>query len=208
MNAFEAAEKNGRAADLQKELEALFISQNQSPSTDVTSIPATFLRVTVARENWRAAQNPASTKWPPHTQLIEMATAHWISRIVYVAAKLGLADHLAGGPKSADELAGPTGTHAPSLYRLMRTLAHLGLLSEDAGQRFALTPLGEALKKNAPGSARATILTLASDWCANGFGELLYSVQTGKAAWRNTWACQFSTGSDKTPNWRPCSARR
>src|SRR5881397_3039748 len=96
---------------------------------------------------------------PPHAQLIEMATAHWISRIVYVAAKLSLADHLAGAPKSAEELAGPTGTHAPSLYRFMRTLAHLGLLSEDAGQRFALTPLGEALKKNAPGAARASVLT-------------------------------------------------
>jgi len=48
MNAFEAAEKNGRAGDLQRELEALFNSQNRSPSKDTTSIPATFLRVTVA----------------------------------------------------------------------------------------------------------------------------------------------------------------
>ena len=48
MNAFEAAEKNGRAADLQKELEELFNSQNKSPNKDDTSIPATFLRVTVA----------------------------------------------------------------------------------------------------------------------------------------------------------------
>ena len=48
MNAFEAAEKNGRANDLQKELEVLFNSQNKSPSKDATSIPATFLRVTVA----------------------------------------------------------------------------------------------------------------------------------------------------------------
>jgi SAM-dependent methyltransferase len=48
MNAFEAAEKNGRAADLQKELEDLFNSQNKSPRQDATSIPATFLRVTVA----------------------------------------------------------------------------------------------------------------------------------------------------------------
>ena len=47
MNAFEAAEKNGRAGDLQKELEALFTSQNESASKDVTSIPATFLRITV-----------------------------------------------------------------------------------------------------------------------------------------------------------------
>ena len=48
MNAFEAAEKNGRAGDLQRELDALFISQNKSPSKDATSIPATFLRVAVA----------------------------------------------------------------------------------------------------------------------------------------------------------------
>jgi len=47
MNAFEAAEKNGRAGDLQKELEVLFNSQNKSPSKNATSIPATFLRVTV-----------------------------------------------------------------------------------------------------------------------------------------------------------------
>ncbi len=48
MNAFEAAEANGRTADLQNELEALFNSQNESPTDDATSIPATFLRVTVA----------------------------------------------------------------------------------------------------------------------------------------------------------------
>lgn len=48
MNAFEAAEKNGRAAELQRELEALFESQNQHPGKDATSIPATFLRVTVS----------------------------------------------------------------------------------------------------------------------------------------------------------------
>jgi len=49
MNAFDAAEKNGSAGDLQKELEVLFNSQNKSPSKDSTSISATFLRVTVAR---------------------------------------------------------------------------------------------------------------------------------------------------------------
>jgi len=48
MNAFEAAEKDGRAAELQNELEVLFQEQNSSPTKDATSIPATFLRVTVA----------------------------------------------------------------------------------------------------------------------------------------------------------------
>src|SRR3954451_246834 len=86
---------------------------------------------------------------PPHAQLVQMGMAHWVSHIVYVAAKLGLADHLAKGAMSAEQLAGPTGTHAPSLYRLMRTLASLGLFTEDAQHRFTPTPLGEALKTGA-----------------------------------------------------------
>jgi alkyl hydroperoxide reductase subunit AhpC/SAM-dependent methyltransferase len=178
MNAFEAAEKNGRAAELQKELEDLFTRHNQSQNHGTTSIPATFLRVTVAvgRDGRAVAEGK-----PPHAQLVEMATAHWGSRIIYVAAKLDLADHLSAGPKSAEELAGVTGAHAPSLYRLMRTLVHFGLLKEDDRHRFSLTPVGAALKKGAPGGARAAVLTLAHEWCANGFGELLYSIQTGKS---------------------------
>jgi hypothetical protein len=63
----------------------------------------------------------------------------------------------------------------------MRTLSHLGLLSEDASHRFALTPLGEALKSGAPGAARASVLTLASESWMRGFAQLPYSVQTGKS---------------------------
>jgi O-methyltransferase domain len=63
----------------------------------------------------------------------------------------------------------------------MRTLASLGVLTEDGQRRFALTPLGEALRSGAPGSARATVLTLASDWVWRGFEYMLYSVQTGRS---------------------------
>jgi hypothetical protein len=118
---------------------------------------------------------------PPHAQLIQMATAQWVSRILYVAAKLGLADLLAAGPKGAEELAGPTKTHAPSLYRILRALGLLGVLTEDDKRRFSLTALGEALRTGAPGAARATVLTLASPWMSQGFDHLLYSVETGKS---------------------------
>jgi O-methyltransferase domain/Dimerisation domain len=128
-----------------------------------------------------AETHPINTEaLPPHAQLVQMATAHWVSHVAYVAAKLGLADHLAKGPKTANELAGPTKTHAPSLYRLMRTLASLGILAEDSAHRFALTPLGDALKSGAPGAARAAILTLASPWITSGWERLFESVQTGK----------------------------
>jgi hypothetical protein len=114
-------------------------------------------------------------------QVIQMATACWMSRLVFVAAQLGIADHLASGPQTADAVAVTTKSHAPSLYRVMRTLASLGLLTEDAQYRFALTPLGETLKTGAPGSARSTVLTLAGDLIWRGYEELPYSVQTGKS---------------------------
>jgi hypothetical protein len=124
---------------------------------------------------------------PPHVQLIQMGMGYWVSRVVYAAAKLELADHLAAGPKSAAELAGPTGTHAPSLHRLMRTLAGFGILTESAGQRFGLTSLGEALKTGAPGSARATLVALAGQWGWRGWEEVLYSLQTGKSGFEKAF---------------------
>jgi O-methyltransferase domain/Dimerisation domain len=117
----------------------------------------------------------------PHLRLIQMGQAFVVSRTVYAAAKLGLVDQLASGPKSAAELAGPMQVHAPSLHRLMRTLASLGLLTEGTEQRFALTDLGAALKTGAPGSARPTVLAFGSSWSQSAWDNLVYSVQTGKA---------------------------
>jgi hypothetical protein len=119
---------------------------------------------------------------PPHIQLVQMGSAYWVSRVVYVAAKLGLTDHLSDRPQSANELAQITRTHAPSLHRLMRTLASLGILTESDSHQFALTPLGEALKADAPGSAQATILLHGSEWHGAAFEQIMYSVETGKTA--------------------------
>jgi len=116
-----------------------------------------------------------------------MAGASWISAVVYAAAKLAIADHLASGPKSAAELAGATQTHAPSLHRLMRTLAGLGILTEKDAQRFALTPLGEALKAGAPGSARSTLLAFLGPAFWRSWEEFPYSLQSGKTGFEKTW---------------------
>src|SRR5258708_31529537 len=126
-------------------------------------------------------QKPATSEvLPPHIQLIQMGRAHIVSRVVYAAAKLGLADQLAPEPKSAEELAGTMQVHAPSLHRLMRTLASLGVLTEQSEQRFALTDLGQALKTGAPGSARSTMLLVGSPLQQSGWGNFVYSVQTGQ----------------------------
>jgi O-methyltransferase domain/Dimerisation domain len=107
-----------------------------------------------------------------------MGIASWVSAVVYAAAKLGLADQLATEPKNAAELAGPMRMHAPSLHRLMRTLASLGILTERDAQRFALTPLGEALRTGAPGSARSTLIAFGGTFW-HGWEEILYSLETG-----------------------------
>jgi len=117
---------------------------------------------------------------PPHVQLIQMATGAWVARTVHAAAMFGLADQLIDGPKSAEELAGAVRAHAPSLHRLMRTLASLGILAEQKEQRYALTTLGAALKTDAPGSARSTVLAFGSPWAQSAWDHLVYSVQTGK----------------------------
>ncbi len=131
-------------------------------------------------------EETASTSVPPHAQMIQMGTAAWVSAIVSTAAEVGLADQLATGPKSAEELAGPMKLHAPSLYRFMRTLAGLGILTEQEAQRFALTTLGETLRTGAPGSARATLLAFNTVlW--RGWEEMSNSLATGKPGFDKTF---------------------
>jgi hypothetical protein len=110
-----------------------------------------------------------------------MLTGYWTTQAVYVAAKLGIADLLTAGPRSADELAQATGAHAPSLYRLLRALASLGVFAEGENNRFSLTPLAECLRSDAPGSQRALAI-LCGEEHYRAWGELLYSVETGKKA--------------------------
>lgn len=116
-----------------------------------------------------------------------MATAHWASSLVYVAAQMNLADRLAEAPRTAAEVAQSTGSDALSLYRVMRTLAGLGLFTEDSGHRFSLTPLGEALRTSTPGSVRSSVITLAGDWNTKSLGQLQYSIQTGKTGFEKAF---------------------
>jgi hypothetical protein len=120
-----------------------------------------------------------------------MCAGAWISAAVYAAAKLGIADHLANGPRTAAELAPATDTHAPSLYRFLRTLGGFGILTESNGQRFALTPLGEALKTGAPGSARSTLMAFGAQAFWRTWEEIFFSLQTGKPAFDKTWGMPF-----------------
>jgi O-methyltransferase domain/Dimerisation domain len=134
-----------------------------------------------------ATQTPEPQTLPPHAQVIQMASGHIVAQALYVVAELGVADQLKDGPRSADEIAVATATHAPSVYRILRTLTGFGLFSEDAEQRFSLTPLGAALRSDAPGHARSSIRTLAGPVFWRAFGELLHSARTGGTAMEKAW---------------------
>ncbi len=120
-------------------------------------------------------------------KLIQMANGYRVSRLLYVAAELGLADLLAAESRTAEDLAGAAGVDGLSLRRVMRTLASLGLFTEDERQRFSLTPLGAALKSDAPGSARAAVRTLAGQPFWRAWEHVLYSVKTGKPGFDKAW---------------------
>ena len=124
---------------------------------------------------------------PAHVQLIQMCAGAWVAAAVHAAAKIELADHLADGPRTATELAVRTGSHAPSLYRFLRTIASLGILTEAEGERFSLTPLGEALKTGAPGAARSTLLAFGGPAFWRTWEEIGYSLDTGKPAFDHVW---------------------
>ncbi len=114
-------------------------------------------------------------------QLSRLISGYWYTQAVYVAARLSLADLLRDGPQSAEDLAAAAGAHAPSLYRLLRALAGLGIFAEDEQRRFRLTPLAECLRSDVPDSLRALAL-LRGQWQYQAWGELLSSIQTGRPA--------------------------
>ena len=90
----------------------------------------------------------------PGVQLQQLMSGHWIAQAIGVAADLSIADLLAKGPKSSDELAQATGSHPRALYRVLRALASVGIFTEVEPERFALTPMAEALRTDASLSLR------------------------------------------------------
>ena len=117
--------------------------------------------------------------------MLQIISGFWISRAVYVIAKLGIPDLLKSGPKTAEELASATGMHAPSLYRILRALASVGVVTRDEGRRFAQTPVSETLVTDAPGSLRWFAVSELGQEHYPAWGNLMHSVKTGEIAFDN-----------------------
>jgi precorrin-6B methylase 2 len=92
-----------------------------------------------------------SSELPLHEQMMKMIVAKWISKPIHIAAELGIADLLIRGGKPIDVLAKESGAHGPTLYRIMRALASVGIFCETDERFFELTPLAQYLTADAMG---------------------------------------------------------
>ena len=123
-------------------------------------------------------------KTPLPAVMLNLTIGHWVARLIYIAAKLKLADLLKGGPQTADQLAKATNVQALALYRVLRALASVGVFAETKGGRFKLTPLAATLQTGVPGSMRGWALMINEKYTCDAWQELLYGVQTGENAFR------------------------
>src|SRR5437667_327606 len=91
--------------------------------------------------------------------MLQIISGFWVSRCVYILAKLGIADLIKDQSKTAEELAAATGSHGPSLFRVLRALAAVGVITQDDQNRFGATPLSDTLRSDMRGSLRAFAMT-------------------------------------------------
>ena len=115
----------------------------------------------------------------PAMLLRELIGGMRVTQLIYVAAKLGIADLLKDGAKSVDELASKVGAHPRALYRVLRALASIGIFSEVEDRQFELTALAEPLQDRIPGSLRASAIINGEETYWKPWGDLLNCVKTG-----------------------------
>ncbi|OFW26105.1 MAG: hypothetical protein A3H97_14160 [Acidobacteria bacterium RIFCSPLOWO2_02_FULL_65_29] len=118
--------------------------------------------------------------------LLQMMTGYWVSQAIYVAAKLGIADHIAAGAADSRDLADATHTDAQSLQRLLRALVSIGVFSEATPGEYGLTPVSALLRTGTPDSMRALAI-MYNEEQYRAWADLLFSVRTGKPAFEHTF---------------------
>jgi hypothetical protein len=121
---------------------------------------------------------------PPGLALYQLGVGHYLSRALDLVARLGVADLLADGPRDATELAQALDLHVPSLRRVLRLLASVGVFEEKEDGGFALSPMGELLRSDAPDSMRSAVQLFAGPGIQDSWNELEFCVRTGQPAFR------------------------
>lgn len=115
-----------------------------------------------------------------------MIDGYRVSQLIYAAAESGIADLLKDGPRSGAELARAIGVRSDRLFRLLRAMAAIGIVARLPEDRFELTPLGELLRRDRPGSLRARAL-LAGSQHYPAWRYLWHAIETGEVAFENAF---------------------
>jgi hypothetical protein len=124
----------------------------------------------------------SSTELPPADAMLQLTMGALVSQAISVIARLGVADVLAGGPQPVGEIAERVGAHSAALYRVLRALGDVGVVAELEDRQFALTPLGELLRSDVPGSLRGWATMVGMPFHRYPWTDLYESVQTGESA--------------------------
>jgi len=114
--------------------------------------------------------------------LLDLIQGSVITQAIHVAAKLGIADVLDSGPLAAEEVAKRVGADPEATYRLLRTLSGYSVFAEQGDRRFALTPMADALRDNAPDSMRGIAMLMGHPMLWEDWGYLISSVRSGEAS--------------------------
>src|SRR4051794_36705668 len=130
-----------------------------------------------------SAAAPATESIPAEAFISQLAFGALLSQALYVAAKLGIADLVEDKPLPIKELAARTESNERALYRILRSLASVGVFQETDPGVFGLTPYAEILRTNAPGSFQSGVIFMGEEWHWRVWGHLAESVKTGRPAW-------------------------
>jgi len=128
------------------------------------------------------SQQNGPDQLPPPVLVMQMITGHWVSQLVGSLCRLGIPDALAEEALTSAVIAKKCGSNAGATYRILRAATGLGLFKEIRPDTFQLTPLGDVLRSNTPGSLRdfSVAETDHGHWMA--WGRLIDSVMTGERA--------------------------
>jgi hypothetical protein len=130
--------------------------------------------------------------------LLQAAFGGQTAQVLYVAAKLGIADCLQEGPRTAMDLARTLGVDAAALQRVLRGLVSLGVCDEEAGGRFGLTSLGEYLRSDHPDSVQSRAILNGEVYYAL-WAEMLGIVRTGESASQRVFGIPFYDHLARSP---------
>jgi len=143
--------------------------------------------------------NTDTSTLPPPVAMLQLITGYWVSRAVFVFAKLDIADRLAAGPRTAADLAADVRVDPRCLHRVLRMLAGSGVLASDRDGRFRLTPLGETLRSEVPDSMRGFAVMMVEDYNWDAWKDLGWSVETGQTAFEKVFGKRIFDYFDEHP---------